>query len=107
MPDRSLVKYHEILRHDLYAFIARGFLELNGATRFLPPPFLEVLVDRLEKVRRGEIKRLIINLPPRSLKSHCVSIAFVAWLLGHNPAAQIIAASYGQELADKFETARA
>jgi len=45
---------------------------------------------------------LIINLPPRSLKSHCVSIAFVGWLLGHNPTTQIIAASYGQDLADKL-----
>lgn len=32
--------------------------------------------------RRGEIRRLIINLPPRSLKSHCVSLAFPAFLLG-------------------------
>lgn len=45
---------------------------------------------------------MIINLPPRSLKSHCVSIAFVGWLLGHNPTTQIIAASYGQDLADKL-----
>src|ERR1700727_1485264 len=50
----------------------------------------------------GKIRRLIINLPPRSLKSHCSSIAFIAWLLGHNPAIQIIAASYGQDLADKL-----
>jgi predicted phage terminase large subunit-like protein len=47
------------------------------------------------------VRRLIINLPPRSLKSHSVSVAFVAWLLGHDPSAQVICASYGQELADK------
>src|ERR1700721_1916297 len=57
---------------------------------------------RLEVCRSGKIRRLMINLPPRSLKSHCASIAFIAWLLGHNPATQIIAASYGQDLADKL-----
>jgi predicted phage terminase large subunit-like protein len=45
---------------------------------------------------------LIINLPPRYLKSHCASIAFVAWVLGHDPGKHIICASYGQDLADKM-----
>jgi hypothetical protein len=56
------------------------------------------MATKLEAVRRGEIKRLIINLPPRHLKSHCVSVAFVAWLLGHDPTKQVICASYGQDL---------
>ena len=41
-------------------------------------------------------------MPPRSLKSLLISVAFVAWLLGHDPALRIICASYGQELADKL-----
>jgi hypothetical protein len=45
---------------------------------------------------------LIINIPPRCLKSHCTSTAFVAWWLGHNPAGHVICASYGQDLADKL-----
>jgi predicted phage terminase large subunit-like protein len=102
MSDRSIAQYYEILRRDLSAFTMRSFLELNPGTKFLWPPYLELLSDRLEKIRRGKIKRLIINMPPRSLKSHCVSIVFPAWLLGHDPAAQIIAVSYGQELSDKF-----
>src|SRR5438105_5969496 len=59
------------------------------------------MAAELERCRTGETKRLIINLPPRSLKSHSISIAFCAWLLGHNPSAQIICASYAQELAAK------
>ncbi|HEV2551570.1 MAG TPA: phage terminase large subunit [Stellaceae bacterium] len=102
MSDRAIARYHDILRCDLYAFILKAFLELNPAAKFLPPAFLDIIVDRLEKVRRGEIKRLIINQPPRTLKSHCVSIVFPAWILGHDPTTQIICASYGQELADKF-----
>ena len=47
-------------------------------------------------------KRLIINLPPRSLKSLLASIAFPAWCLGHDPSAQILCVSYAQDLADKL-----
>jgi predicted phage terminase large subunit-like protein len=75
---------------------------LNPQTTFLPASYIELMASHLEDCRSGKIRRLIVNLPPRSLKSHCVSIAFVAWLLGHNPSIQIIAASYGQDLADKL-----
>ena len=47
-------------------------------------------------------KRLVINLPPRSLKSFLVSVAWVAWSLGRNPSLQIVCASYAEELANKF-----
>jgi len=56
----------------------------------------ELIAAKLDACRRGEIKRLIINLPPRSLKSHAASVAFPAFLLGRNPSSQIICASYGQ-----------
>ena len=48
------------------------------------------------------MRRLAIALPPRSLKSIIVSVAYPAWLLGKNPAAKIICASYGQQLADNL-----
>ena len=63
---------------------------------------IEVIASELEACRRGETKRLIICVPPRSLKSHCASVAFPAWLLGHNPSTQIICASYGQDLSNKL-----
>src|SRR5262249_27360301 len=53
-------------------------------------------------VRQGRIRRLIINLPPRHLKSLMASIAFPAWCLGLDPAVQILCLSYTQDLADKF-----
>jgi predicted phage terminase large subunit-like protein len=56
---------------------------------------------KLEACFRHEINRLIINLPPRSLKPHAAAVAFPAYVLGHNPSAQIICASYGQDLANK------
>jgi hypothetical protein len=53
-------------------------------------------------VREGRIRRLIINVPPRHLKSHLASVAFPAWCLGHEPGLQIVCASYAQDLADKL-----
>jgi len=97
----SLTEYEFVLRHDLFAFIERSFYELNAQASFSPSPHIEVMAARLECCRRGDIRRLIVNQPPRSLKSHAVSVAYPAWILGHNPTAQIICASYGQDLADK------
>jgi len=89
------------LRQDLVAFIERSFAVLYPATLYQPNWHIEVIADALEKCRSGDIRRLIINVPPRSLKSHCVAVAFVAYLLGHEPSAQIVCASYAQDLADK------
>ncbi len=98
----STQEYALILKTDLTSFIERSFYELHPGHQLDLAPHIEVIATKLEAVRRGEIKRLIINLPPRHLKSHCVSVAFVAWLPGHDPAKHVICASYGQDLADEL-----
>jgi hypothetical protein len=79
----------------------RSFLELNPRTPFSPNCHNELIAAKLEACLRGEIGRLIINVPPRSLKSHSATVAFPAYVLGHYPSAQIICASYGQDLSNK------
>jgi hypothetical protein len=98
-PKLSPGEYAYILRNDFATFIHRSFYELHPAGRLDFVPHIEVMATKLEAVRTGKIKRLIICLPPRHLKSYCASIAFVAWLLGHDPTLHIICASYGQDLA--------
>jgi predicted phage terminase large subunit-like protein len=95
-------EYHALLRNDFYAFVERSFYELNAGTDFLPNWHIELIASELQACLLGETKRLIINVPPRSLKSHCASVAFPAYLLGQNPTAQIICASYGQDLSNKL-----
>jgi predicted phage terminase large subunit-like protein len=95
-------EFRAILRNDFYTFAKRAFLELNPQVLFIENLYIEFVAAALEACRRGKIRRLIINLPPRSLKSHLASIAFPAFLLGHDPSAEIICASYGQSLADKL-----
>jgi predicted phage terminase large subunit-like protein len=95
-------EYLAILRTDFVAFVERAFRELNPKTEFQLNWHIEVIAEALEQCRTGKLRRLIINVAPRSLKSHMTSISFVAWLLGHNPAARIACASYGQDLSEKL-----
>ena len=61
-----------------------------------------IIVDKLEAVERGDIRRLILLCPPRHGKSLLATQMFPAWFLGRHPDRFVISASYGQELADDF-----
>jgi hypothetical protein len=54
---------------------------------------------KLSQVATGEVKRLIITVPPRNLKSICASVALPAWFLGHHPSERAVAISYSADLA--------
>jgi predicted phage terminase large subunit-like protein len=62
----------------------------------------EKIAAALERVERGECKRLMIFMPPRHGKSELTSRRFPAWFLGRNPDRQIIACSYNSDLANDF-----
>lgn len=106
---RALLQNHprlvlqQVLRTRLSLFTARCFQTLNPGTPFIGNWHLEAIAGHLEEVRLGRIKRLIINMPPRSGKSISASIAFTAFILGHDPTAKIITVSYGQKLSTSFQ----
>jgi predicted phage terminase large subunit-like protein len=89
-------------RTDFASFARKCFHQLNPGSRFLPNWHIEAIAYHLELVRRGTIKRLIINIPPRSLKSLMGSVSFPAFVLGHDPSKRIIVVSYGEDLAVKL-----
>jgi predicted phage terminase large subunit-like protein len=91
-----------ICRTDLTSFGRKCFELLNPGTQFQMNYHIEALAYHLEQVRLGRITRLIINLPPRSLKSLMSSVAFPAFVLGHDPTKRIVGISYSNELAGKF-----
>src|SRR5271156_5313268 len=101
MATLSLTEYQAILRYDFYTFMERSFRDLNPMVSYFPNWHLELVAAKLQDCIQGQRKRLIINVPPRSLKSHIGSVALPAYILGHDPCAQIICASYGQDLANK------
>jgi hypothetical protein len=90
-----------ILRSDFYSFIQATFPVVSPGALFQPNWHLEAIAFALSRVLRGEIKRLIITVPPRSLKSICASVAFPAFILGHDPRRKIICVSYSEGLARK------
>jgi hypothetical protein len=90
-----------LLRNDFRAFVEKVFMTLTPGQTFIRSWHLEAIAYQLERVRRSEIKRLIINMPPRSLKSIMASVAFPAFILGLDPTRRIICASYSGELAKK------
>jgi predicted phage terminase large subunit-like protein len=90
-----------LLRKDFRAFLQKVFATLTPGQTYFRTWHVEAIVWQLERVRRGEVRRLIINMPPRSLKSIASSVAFPAFVLGLDPSRRIIAVSYSGELAKK------
>lgn len=91
-----------LLRTDLSAYVHRAFLELYPGTPFLTAHYIRAICHTLERVERGEVRRLLLLLPPRHLKSHCASVAFSTWFLGHHPSKSVVGASYNADLAQTF-----
>ena len=90
-----------VLRHDFVAFVHRVFQTVVPGEKFAENWHIEALAYELMRIAQGENGRLITTMPPRYLKSIVVSVAFPAWMLGHNPSMRIICASYAQGLALK------
>lgn len=90
-----------IARRDFRTFAMRASPIVNGEP-LIPNWHIDAVCYKLDQVARGESKRLLICLPPRCLKSYLVSICFSAWLLGRDPKAKILCASYASSLSEKL-----
>ncbi len=90
-----------LLRNDFGAFVHKVFAILSPGQTYISTWHVEAIAWQLERVRRGEIRRLIINMPPRSLKSIAASAAAPVFVLGHDPSRRIICVSYSGDLAKK------
>jgi predicted phage terminase large subunit-like protein len=91
-----------IVRTDFPSFIRKVFETLLPGVPYYENWHILAIAYQLEQVLRGNVKRLIINVPPRSLKSLICSVAFPAFLLGHDPTRRIIGLSYSSDLAIRF-----
>lgn len=90
---------HAVLRNDFVAFAERCFATLAPATTLMRNWHLEAIAHHLNNCMNGKTRRLIVTLPPRSLKSLFCSVAFPAFVLGYQPSKKIVCVSYSAELA--------
>lgn len=102
-PTRDKLK-NFILKNDLSSFIAKAFFEINPSVQYLHNWHIDLIAEYLKMAYEGKITRLIINMPPRYLKSVSISVAFPSWVLGSKPNERVIVASYSELLAVKHST---
>src|SRR5262245_12905936 len=93
------VLFRAMLSEHLMSFTEFAFGVVRPGVPFRSNWHLEAVTDSLSRVARGELRRLIITLPPRNLKSLCASVALPAWFLGRNPSERVVAVSYSDQLA--------
>lgn len=79
-----------------------SFLEYESDGMWKSARHLEYLCEKLEAVERGEIRRLMVFMPPRHGKSEVVSKKFPSYFLGRNPDKEVIISSYSADLAYDF-----
>lgn len=96
--DRNLLD--AILRRDLVAFTRKAFHVVSPGA-YHDNWHIQAIAWQLQEVAAGRVKRLLVTMPPRHLKSICASVAFPAWILGQDPTRRIICASYSTDLATK------
>lgn len=82
----------------------RSLIEFTRYTlpSYLPAAHHRLIAEKLEAIERGDIDRLMINMPPRHGKSELGSRRFPAWFLGRNPQSTIMSASYNLDKAEEF-----
>lgn len=98
LTNEDILAFH---REYLQLFIAKTFEIISPGIRYHDNWHIDCLAEYLMACTRGDIKRLIINVPPRSLKSISVNVAWPAWLLGKDPTRKIMSASYSKDLSLK------
>jgi predicted phage terminase large subunit-like protein len=96
------------LAHDFRAFVSAAWHVIEPATPFVPGFHLDAICEHLEAVSRGEIRNLLITIPPRMSKSTLISVMWPAWEWTYAPERRYLTASYAATLAvrDAVKTRR-
>jgi predicted phage terminase large subunit-like protein len=89
-------------RESLGAFTCKSFGLIEPAANLMHNWHIDCISEHLEAVWNNEIRFLIINMPPRSLKTHTTSVAFPAWAMGKDPTIRFMLTSFKSSLAEKM-----
>ena len=97
----DLIKVEQLRRaaeSSLYEFVKQSWNSVEPGTPFMPSWHIETICEHLEAVSSGQIKRLLINIPPRHSKSTIVSVMWPMWEWIKTPSQKFLAASYSGTL---------
>ena len=95
-----------LYRHDFRAFIAFAFREVYPGKEFIDGWYLDIVADELMRCQPDRAHRLMLNLPPRYLKSFCASIIWPLFMAARHPGLRICVISGTRELAAEFSALR-
>jgi len=97
--DRAVVD--ALVRTDFASMVGKTASTVSPGAEYIANWHIRAMAYQLERVRVGEINRLLITAPPRSLKSIASSVAYPAYVLGHDPTKRIVCVSYAENLVEK------
>ena len=100
--DKMCQIFNTLLKYDFKSFVRKVFSEVSPGTVYMDNWHIDVICGELETMLRGENSRLIVNIPPRYMKSIICSVALPAYILGHFPSESVICVSYADELSKKM-----
>jgi len=87
-------------------FIKSAWHILEPTTPYLHNWHIDAICEHLEAVKLGQIRKLIVNMPPRHMKSIAITVCFPAWMWIQDPAKRFICASYSARLSTKHNMDR-
>ncbi|MBZ5601561.1 MAG: phage terminase large subunit [Acidobacteriia bacterium] len=97
-PNNRVKVEREVAARSLGQFVRRASSVVEPFTPFVPGWHIDAIVDHLEAVSRGEIRNLLINVPPRHMKSLLVSVFWPAWEWIRYPERRWLFSSYAAQL---------
>lgn len=92
------------LQGSLKAFMGGAWQQIEPLSPFIDGFHIDAIADHLEAVERREIRTLVVNLPPRHLKSTLIGVFFPAWLWARRPSLKLMTGSYALPLATRDAT---
>ena len=101
-----LIKDYDCAEKSLSGFVKSAWPVLEPKNQYIHNWHIDLITEHLEAVSDGQIKRLIVNIPPRYMKSLCVSVMWPVWSWIKNPELRWIFTSYSQSLSTKHSIDR-
>jgi phage terminase large subunit-like protein len=92
------MKILQIISIDFRAFVHKAYYEMHG--EHIEGDYVDILLDELQPFADGEHGKLIVNLPPRHLKTFIFGVCFVSWVMAHRPKTRVLVLAGTDKLAN-------